>query len=261
MKLFTKTVDKSLLWEGLTVPVAEEEKLCEAVGEEFEIGNPVDIRIIIKGQAYSVKLKKTLRKQSKSSAILIQIRYNHQSEIAKKLRSIFTTTEYYVEHPVESSEGKLKICVPEELQEYVEIRSIDGTNDLEFQCITVADDVELDFISSIDEESLKHIAVEHSSAKAEKKNIVQREVYHRDQYIAEYAKRVAHGRCQLCGKVAPFLNKNGQPYLESHHIVWLSEGGKDSIDNVVALCPNCHRKMHILNDKDDIDKLKVIKVK
>ena len=32
----------------------------------------------------------------------------------------------------------------------------------------------------------------------------------------------------------------------------------DTIDNVVALCPNCHRKMHELNDKDDIKKLKMV---
>lgn len=27
------------------------------------------------------------------------------------------------------------------------------------------------------------------------------------------------------------------------------------IYNTVALCPNCHRKMHILNDKWDLQKL------
>ena len=41
-----------------------------------------------------------------------------------------------------------------------------------------------------------------------------------------------------------------------HHIVWLSNGGEDSTDNTVALCPNCHRKMHILDDPADVEKLK-----
>ena len=31
---------------------------------------------------------------------------------------------------------------------------------------------------------------------------------------------------------------------------------EDAIDNTVALCPNCHRKMHIVKDIDDINKLK-----
>lgn len=74
-------------------------------------------------------------------------------------------------------------------------------------------------------------------------------------YIGEYIKRQAKGICQLCQTSAPFIDKNGSPYLEIHHIVWLSKGGDDSIENTVALCPNCHRKMHILDDEADKRKL------
>lgn len=80
--------------------------------------------------------------------------------------------------------------------------------------------------------------------------------YERNVYVSEYAKRKANGICQLCEKPAPFIDKNGEPYLETHHIEWLSQGGDDTIENTVALCPNCHRKMHSLNLKSDIDKLK-----
>ena len=31
--------------------------------------------------------------------------------------------------------------------------------------------------------------------------------------------------------------------------------GEDTIENSVALCPNCHRKMHVLNFKADVNKL------
>lgn len=74
--------------------------------------------------------------------------------------------------------------------------------------------------------------------------------YHRDQYVAEYARRRAAGRCGLCRKWAPFRDKNGKPFLETHHLVWLSRGGEDSTSNVAALCPNCHRHMHILDDEE-----------
>lgn len=73
----------------------------------------------------------------------------------------------------------------------------------------------------------------------------------RDSYVAASAKKLAAGVCDLCKEEAPFLSANNEPYLESHHIDWLSHGGVDSIDNVVALCPNCHRKMHIRNDEAD----------
>ena len=80
--------------------------------------------------------------------------------------------------------------------------------------------------------------------------------YDRSVWVAEYAKRRANGNCQLCGESAPFNNIKGEPYLESHHIIWLSQGGDDSIENTVALCPNCHRKMHVLNYGADVDRLK-----
>jgi 5-methylcytosine-specific restriction protein A len=72
----------------------------------------------------------------------------------------------------------------------------------------------------------------------------------------ENAKRNANGLCQLCGLPAPFAGHDGQPYLEVHHIVPLKEGGNHTAGNVVALCPNCHRKMHVLNLQADVTKLK-----
>lgn len=80
--------------------------------------------------------------------------------------------------------------------------------------------------------------------------------YSRNPYVSEFVKRRAQGQCQLCGLDAPFNNKMNEPYLEAHHIKWLSKGGSDSTDNAVALCPNCHRKMHIINLNEDKKKLK-----
>lgn len=55
----------------------------------------------------------------------------------------------------------------------------------------------------------------------------------------------AQGKCELCNKPAPFKKKsNGLPYLEVHHKVWLSNDGEDSVENAIALCPNCHRQQH-----------------
>ena len=69
-------------------------------------------------------------------------------------------------------------------------------------------------------------------------------------------KQEANGKCDLCFKSAPFKNKYGAPYLECHHIKRLADNGDDDYHNAVALCPNCHRKIHSLNLKSDINKLK-----
>jgi 5-methylcytosine-specific restriction protein A len=36
----------------------------------------------------------------------------------------------------------------------------------------------------------------------------------------------------------------GEPFLECHHIQRLADNGEDGPTNTVALCPNCHRRMH-----------------
>ena len=77
----------------------------------------------------------------------------------------------------------------------------------------------------------------------------------RNPYVVEYTNRRADGISQLCGDPAPFIKKNGEPFLEVHHINWLTKGGEDTIENTVALCPNCHRKMHSLDLLQDRKKL------
>lgn len=78
----------------------------------------------------------------------------------------------------------------------------------------------------------------------------------RDLYLPVKVKKRARGICQLCMQPAPFLDKKGNPYLEAHHIVPLAEDGPDIESNMVALCPNCHRRMHVLASESDIDMLK-----
>lgn len=69
--------------------------------------------------------------------------------------------------------------------------------------------------------------------------------YQRDASVVAYAIKKADGICGDCGKPAPFVKRGSNlPYLEVHHIVMLKDGGSDTVDNVVALCPNCHRKRH-----------------
>ena len=55
----------------------------------------------------------------------------------------------------------------------------------------------------------------------------------------------ANGLCESCGKRAPFLRKSDNtPYLEVHHSIRLADGGDDTVENAIALCPNCHRRAH-----------------
>ncbi len=62
--------------------------------------------------------------------------------------------------------------------------------------------------------------------------------------VAEVLVR-ANGYCEECGNPAPFIRASDRtPYLEIHHKTFLSEGGEDTVENTMALCPNCHREKH-----------------
>ncbi len=68
--------------------------------------------------------------------------------------------------------------------------------------------------------------------------------YNRSEVVKEFARRSADGVCQGCNEPAPFESKNGSPFLEVHHLKLLGDEGADHPDNVIALCPNCHRRVH-----------------
>jgi 5-methylcytosine-specific restriction protein A len=81
-------------------------------------------------------------------------------------------------------------------------------------------------------------------------------MYRRNQdVIAEVLER-AGGHCEDCLAAAPFLRaKDGTPFLEVHHKVRLSDHGLDTVENAIALCPNCHRKRHFgqLEEREDLE--------
>jgi hypothetical protein len=70
--------------------------------------------------------------------------------------------------------------------------------------------------STIPDEEIERRA---SSAVTESATRVTLETYRRrDQYVAEFPRRRAKGLCDLCDRGAPFLDRNGEPFLEAHHI-------------------------------------------
>lgn|GEM_PF-1027723 len=65
----------------------------------------------------------------------------------------------------------------------------------------------------------------------------------RSRIVRDVVLQRAQGVCELCGEPG-FTTKEGSVFLETHHVVPLSEGGADTVNNVAALCPNDHREAH-----------------
>lgn len=89
---------------------------------------------------------------------------------------------------------------------------------------------------------LRDIAVSSTPTQATLKEKIQ-SIKYRSDAIKLYAKKRANGECEGCKEKAPFETKSG-PYLEIHHLMRLADGGPDRPENIIALCPTCHRRAH-----------------
>lgn len=76
-------------------------------------------------------------------------------------------------------------------------------------------------------------------------------VYERASRVCSTVLGRAEGKCEHCGEPG-FSMPNGAVYLETHHVVPLSEGGPDTVANVIALCPNHHRRAHHGIDRTEL---------
>lgn len=78
-----------------------------------------------------------------------------------------------------------------------------------------------------------------------KQRTVTTTVYDRNPDVVAEVLYRAKGKCEKCPNFAPFKRKSdGSPYLEVHHKQPLAKDGDDTVENAIALCPNCHREAH-----------------
>lgn len=73
----------------------------------------------------------------------------------------------------------------------------------------------------------------------------------RDPAVRAWTLKNAQGTCEGCQRTAPFMDSKNHPFLEVHHVRHLAQHGTDCITNTVALCPNCHRRCHHADDRDE----------
>lgn len=73
----------------------------------------------------------------------------------------------------------------------------------------------------------------------------------------------ANGKCEYCGELG-FLRDDGSHFIEAHHIIHLAKQGPDTLENVIALCPNHHREAHFGKNREGLEaelKAKLLKLR
>ena len=72
----------------------------------------------------------------------------------------------------------------------------------------------------------------------------------------------SRGRCCLCREaIIPGLDQHLRlaEVLEHHHIIFFSEGGEHTIENLLLVCPSCHRLIHKKQDDYTTERLRKAK--
>ena len=81
------------------------------------------------------------------------------------------------------------------------------------------------------------------------------EILHSSQNVKEMAKIRDDYTCEMNHNHITFNSRsNGKNYVEAHHLIPFCERDNfdlsiDIVENIVCLCPNCHRKIHLAIDE------------
>lgn len=130
---------------------------------------------------------------------------------------------------------------------YIQIETFENgleQNEIEYSIET--DSIELD------KNDLYQKIIDCEKDKSEKITI-NGKTYKRHNYLMVQIKKYRDYKCQFCSTT--ILKANGDYYIEACHIKAKAEGGKDSLDNILILCPNCHKLFDFGNrEKEEYSK-------
>lgn len=255
MFIYSKIVDKSLLWDGFSIPKQYHKIFHMLVPAISEHGENVDVKILIDGEFYDAQLKNIAFDQDtwEGHGDIIQFRYTPQSPLSKKLRQIFSISNQYIQQErVNRQPGdRSRIIVPEELQEFIYINATTQSNVFALDYVTCNEKQALRHdIKSISEDVFETLSID--LLKDENTGFSQaiRKVRKLDKSIGDTLKKFYDYRCQVTGE------KIGDQYsahvVESHHILPFTESLNNNASNIIIVNPTFHRVIH--KAKPEFDK-------
>lgn len=169
-------------------------------------------------------------------------------EASKVKKRMLDPTSWYVQS-YDWNNGQailIRRARPEEQEQQPHINST--TEDMKLSPAELKRDNAVNSIITDDPEFIDQFTEELFSTKTPDLKRIESFVFVRSPEVRGQALKRANGACQLCGQ-SGFLTAIGKVYLETHHVIPLSEGGDDTLSNVVALCANDHKRAHFSADR------------
>lgn len=247
--IYTKTIDKSVLWEGFGIKSCYIEALTDIIGT-LDVGQKRTVKFILNGNVYDgidVKNQAFDRQKYANHGAIYQVRYKPQSDFAKALRAIYADAWAYIEAEQRAKDLAKKagvkcgnIKLPQELQFQIAFYATDFSDVWMVETFGAQDTQELKSslldLPELDYERFDDTAAIHMSRTPSKLRAL-------DRSIGETLKRLYNHRCQVCGTDL-WRSYGENSVIEAHHIIPFTESLNNDYDNILVMCPNHHRIIH-----------------
>lgn len=252
--IYKKEVDWSLLHQGLTIPVSLQVHFQTLIKQILPRGTTIQIKILLDGQLYDAKLNNQNFNINKypNHKDIVQIRYEPNSEIAKKLRQVFFSSFQYCLHFKEDNpslkNSKRPVPLPKTQIEYLLIYTTNQQNVFLAEYITKSEKQLINLeLSNFNEEEFEleiNYSREDLTARIEEKQKLIK-IRKLDKSICDNLKQLYDFRCQITGE--NFSKKHDVNVIEAHHIDYFTKSLNNNSDNILIVSPNYHRLIHKLN--------------
>ena len=248
--IMQKTVDWSLLNDGMTIPVSAC-ALLKAWDESILIrGAGKDIKVLVDGELYDAKLKNQNFEQSNWAGHkdVIQIRYGRQSALAQKLRAVFKKSyDYLFAQKQLLGKSKRQILLPNDIHEYMRLYLTTSSDVLCMECCSSSDYQQLAHTLSVIPEEVYEQSDDEQFFMADKTASIeekQRLVKYRriDRSIILTLKRFYDYRDEISGE--KIGDEFGDSVVEAHHIDYFTRSQNNDSTNIIIISPNYHRIIH-----------------
>lgn len=274
--LLHKNIDWSLFNWGTTIPENKQESFFKSTKNNIQKGTAIKIQLDYNGKLYPGTIRNV--DQKKYNRNTLQIRYDTNEPFKELLKEKFKEVYPYIliERKKEIANGMERphIKVPDKFF-------------IEFHSTNRPDTIEVKFNENANYENFGKEALYESSKNLTDLQIKEQDAEYLKTYNSKYAevkkttskvrvsdvklketiKRNHNYVCQICSTKIKY--KGWNPHLtkqeeikfltaDAHHIIPLSENGEDNPENIICVCPNCHKRLHTgeyeikVNDKQVI---------
>jgi 5-methylcytosine-specific restriction enzyme A len=252
--IYKKEVDWSVLHQGFTIPVSIQIAFRQLIKNSLPRGTSKNVKMFFDNQTYEARLvnQKFDEQKYPNHQDIIQFRYEPNSEIANKMRSVFSSSfNYFSEFKANNVTRKYRkrpVPVSEEQKEHLIVYTTQFEDTFLLEHFTVQESRKFEKeVESFDEDEFE-MAVNYEqkdlTARIERKPQLVK-IRKLDKSICDNLKLLYKHRCQITSE--NFCEHYGVSVVEAHHIDYFTKSLNNNSDNILIVSPNYHRLIHKLN--------------